>query len=114
MLVRNNKEVELRPVTKSEAVLELSEGIATIDTGLKIASSDVAPITILTEGKNTLHLKRWASLFYPGKVEVFEDLPDKTGKDQLKAYGQLLAKMNTNSHILIVWDCDAEKTAMIT
>ena len=111
-VVRNNKEVELRPVTKSEAVLELSEGIATIDTGLKIASSDVAPITILTEGKNTLHLKRWASLFYPGKVEVFEDLPDKTGKDQLKAYGQLLAKMNTNSHILIVWDCDAEKTAM--
>ena len=111
-IVRSNNKIELKPATKSEAVSELSEGIATIDTGLKIASSDVAPITILTEGKNTLHLKRWASLFYPGKVEVFEDLPDKTGKDQLKAYGQLLAKMNTNSHILIVWDCDAEKTAM--
>ena len=110
-VVRSNNKIELKPATKSEAVSELSEGIATIDTGLKIVSSGVAPITILTEGKNTLHLKRWASLFYPEKVEIFEGLSDKTGKDQLKTYGQLLAKMNTNSHFLIVWDCDAKAIA---
>ena len=111
-VVRSNNEIELKPATKSEAVFELSEGIATIDTGLKIASSGVADITILTEGKNALHLKRWVNLFYsPDKVEVFDDLLNKTGKDQLKTYGQFLAKMKTNSHFLIVWDCDAEKTA---
>ena len=109
-VVRSNNKIELKPATKSEAVSELSEGIATIDAGLKIASS-VAAITILTEGKNTLHLKKWASLFYPGKIEVFDKLLDKTGKDQLKTYGQLLAKMNLNSYFLIVWDCAAEKTA---
>ncbi|MYC16557.1 MAG: ATP-binding protein [Gemmatimonadetes bacterium] len=105
---RKDNKVHVSPVTKSEAVSELSEGIATIDTGLRIASSNAAPITILTEGKNSLHLKKWASLFYSGKVDVFDALPDKTGKDQLKSYGQLLAHMKTNSHFLIVWDCDAK------
>ena len=110
-VIRSNNEIELKPATKSEAVSELSEGIATIDTGLEIASSGVAPITILTEGSNALHLKKWASFFYPDKVKVFDGLQDKTSKSQLKTYGQLLAKMSTNSHFLIVWDCDAEQIA---
>ena len=29
----------------------------------------------------------------------------------LRTYGQFLARVNTNSHFLIVWDCDAQKTA---
>ncbi len=107
---RKHNKIDVSSVTKSEAVSELSEGIATIETGLRIVSS-VAPITILTEGKNSLHLKKWASLFYPKKVDVFDALPDRTGKDQLKSYGQLLAYMKTNSHFLIVWDCDAQSTA---
>lgn len=110
-MARSNNKIEIRPVTKSEAVSELSEGLATIDTGLKIAASDAKPITILTEGKNALHLKKWASLFFPGDVDVFEGLPDKTGKDQLKTYGDFLSKVNTNSHFLMVWDCDAMQTA---
>ena len=111
-VIRSNNKIELKPATRSEAVSELSEGIATIDAGLKIASSGVAPITILTEGDNALHLKKWASLFYPSsKVGVFDGLVDKTNKSQLKTYGQLLAKMSTNSHFLIVWDCDAEQIA---
>ena len=109
-VARSNNKVDVRSVTKSEAVFELSEGIATIDTGLRIASS-AAPITILTEGNNALHLKKWASLFFPGKIEIFDDLQDKSSDSQLKAYGELLSKMRTNSHYLIVWDCDAESTA---
>ena len=111
-VARNGGKVDVRPALKSEAVAELSEGLATIDTGLRIATSGgVAPITILTEGYNALHLKKWASLFFPKQVNVFDKLPDKTGKDQLLTYGQLLAKMNASSHFLIVWDCDAEKKA---
>ena len=56
-----------------------------------------------------LHLKKWASLYFPGEVAVFDELPDKTGASQLDVYGQLLAKMKTNSHFLLVWDCDARK-----
>lgn len=108
---RNNNKIAIRPVTKSEAVSELSEGLATIDTGLRIAASSAKPITILTEGKNALHLKKWASLFYSEDVYVFDELPDKTNDKQLKTYGQFLSKMNTNSHFLIVWDCDANGIA---
>ena len=111
-VARNGGKVDVRPVLKSEAVSELSEGLATIDTGLRIAASEGAvPITILTEGHNALHLKKWASLFFPKQVDVFDELPDRTGKDQLLTYGQLLAKMNANSHFLIVWDCDAKGIA---
>ena len=108
---RKENKVVVSSVTKSKAVSELSEGFATIDTGLRIASSDAAPITILTEGNNTLHLKKWASLFYPEEVDVFDALPGRTGTTQLKTYGEFLAHMNTNSHFLIVWDCDAKNTA---
>ena len=53
---RNGSVVDVSPVTKSEAISDLSEGIATIDTGLRIAAYDAKPITILTEGHNALHL----------------------------------------------------------
>ena len=54
---RSGGRVKVFRVTKSEAVAELSEGLATIDAGLKIAASEsTAPITIMSEGKNTLHL----------------------------------------------------------
>ena len=108
-VVRKNGGIEVHPTTKSEAVSELSEGIASIDTGLRIATSSASPITILTEGKNTLHLKKWAELFFLKEVSIFEGLEGQSSSSQLKAYGELLSKMTTNSHILIVFDCDAEQ-----
>ena len=110
-VARKSSGIEVHPVTQSEAVSELSEGIARIDTGLRIATFAATPITILTEGKNTLHLKKWTKIFYAGQVSVFEGLEDRTGKVQLKTYGELLSRMQTNSHVLIVWDCDAEHYA---
>ena len=111
-VARNGRKIDVCPVLRRKAVSELSEGLATIDTGLRIVlSGGTAPVTILTEGNNTLHLKRWAQLFFSGRVHVFDDLQARTGKNQLLAYGQLLAKMDASSHFLIVWDCDAEGTA---
>ena len=109
-LSRSAGRVAVRPVTRAEAVAALSEGLATIDAGLKIASSEsAAPITILSEGNNVLHLKKWAKLLFPGQVEVFGELRNRTGKNELSSYGRLLAKVQTNSHFLIVLDCDATK-----
>ena len=111
-MTRSGSRVDVRRVTKADAVDDLSEGLATIDAGLKIVTSDsAAPITILTEGNNALHLKKWASLFFPNEVKVFDKLRHRTGKDNLTAYGRLLAKVDTNSHFLIVWDCDAASVA---
>ena len=109
---RNVDQITISPVTQADAVSELSEGIATVDTGLKIATGGTAPITILTEGNNAVHLKKWASLFFPKQqIRVLDFLLHKTGESQLLAYGELFSRMTINSHLLIVWDCDAEKTA---
>ena len=111
-VARASGDVTVARTTKSEAISELSEGIATLDTGLKIAAYDEAKVVILTEGHNTKHLKRWAELhFDPGDVRVFEGLEGHTSKDHLLSYGRMLALMNTDARFLIVWDCDAESTA---
>ena len=109
---RSGSRLDVQQVARIEAVAELSEGLATIETGLKIATFEsAAPITILTEGNNVLHLKKWASLFFGSTVKVFEELQHRTGKKELASYGRLLARMETNSHFLIVWDFDARQVA---
>ena len=103
-LTRRGGHLKLGPVSRSEAVDELSQGIATLDTGLRIATSEVAPVTVVSEGKNCLHLRRWAELHFPGQVDVFDKLPAHTGAAQLRSYALILSMMNTNSHLLFVWD----------
>ena len=106
-VIRTGGAVNVSRTTKSEAIEELSEGLASIDVGLKIAAYDGAKVTILTEGHNAKHLKRWVELNFPGDVRVFEELEQYTNDNQLLAYGRLLGKMHTNTHFVIVWDCDA-------
>ena len=85
----------------------MSEGLATVDVGLRIAAYDEAKVTILTEGYNTKHLKKWVELNFPKDVHVLEELEQHTNDSQLLAYGRLLGRMNTNTHFVVVWDCDA-------
>jgi hypothetical protein len=106
-VVRTGHHVDVSRTTKSEAIDELSEGLATVDVGLRIAAYDEAKVTILTEGNNTKHLKRWVELSFSEDVRVFEGLEHHSNDSQILAYGRLLARMNTNTHFVIVWDCDA-------
>ena len=108
---RTGGRVSITPTTKSEAIHELSEGLATVDTGLKIAAYDEAKVTILTEGHNARHLKRWVQLNFPQDVHVFDELSEHRSASQLLTYGRLLGKMKTNTHFVIVWDCDAASEA---
>ena len=110
-VVRTCGHVKVSRTTKSEAIDELSEGLATVDMGLRIASSDEAKVTILTEGNNAKHLKRWVDLNFPEDVHVFEGLEHQTNDQQLLEYGRLLGKMITNTHFVVVWDCDAGRKA---
>ena len=103
---RGDGHVRIRPVTRSEAVEELSDGIATLETGLRVASADEKLVTIVTEGKNALILKRWATLHFPDDVSVFDRLPHRTGASDLQSYARILSKMDLRSHLLFVWDCD--------
>ena len=110
-VVRTGGDVKVSRTTKSEAINELSEGLATVDMGLRIAAYDGAKVTILSEGHNVKHLKRWVELNFPEDVRVFEGIEPHSNNDQLLAYGRLLAKMNTNTHFVIVWDCDSADKA---
>lgn len=108
-MTRSGGNVQVTLATKSAAVGELSERMCTVDVGLRIAAYDAAKVTILTEGNNVLHLKKWAELHFEEYVRVFDELPDATSSSQLSTYGLLLARMVTNTHFVIVWDCDASK-----
>ena len=110
-VVRTGNHIDVSRTTKPEAIIELSEGIATVDMGLKIAAFDEAKVTILTEGNNTKHLRRWASINFPNVVRVFEEISEDSGKNQLLTYGRFLARLSTRTHFLIVWDCDAKNMA---
>ena len=110
-VVRTGGDVEVSRTTKSEAINELSEGLATVDVGLRIAAYEGAKVTILTEGHNAKHLRRWIELNFSKDVHVFEELAEYRNDNQLLAYGRLLGRMNTNTHFVIVWDCDAAKMA---
>ena len=106
-VVRKGRDVRIEPTSKTEAIEELSEGIATVDAGLRIAACDDAQVTILTEGHNAHHLKRWVELNFPEGVHVFDQLPQHTSKSELRTYGRLLGRMDPATHFVIVWDCDA-------
>ena len=110
-VVRTGGDVTISHTTKSEAITELSEGLATVDVGLRIAASNEAKVTILTEGHNTKHLKKWVELYFPKDIYVFEGLEQHSNDDNLLAYGRLLTKVTTNTHFVIVWDCDATAKA---
>ena len=110
-VARTGGHVEISRTTKSEAIDELSEGLATVDVGLRIAACAGAKVTILTEGHNAKHLKRWVELNFPKDVHVFEELGQHTNDGQLLAYGRLLGRMDPNTHFVVVWDCDAASKA---
>ena len=110
-VTRAGRHVTITQANKAKVVEELSERIATVEVGLRIASHFDSKVVILSEGNNTMHLKRWAELFFPNDVGVFEGLESNTGKNELVLYGRMLARMSTDSHFLLVWDCDATKEA---
>ena len=107
---REGAKIRLVSTSAAEAVEELSEGLATVDAGLRIAAlSGKADVTILTEGHNARHLQRWAELNFPQDVQVFDKLPAHTNKSQLFSYGLMLGAMQPETHFVVVWDCDASK-----
>lgn len=108
---RNGDRVRISATTKTQAINELSEGLATVDIGLRVATYDGARVTILTEGHNALHLKKWIQLNFPEDVHVFDQLTQYSNDSQLLMYGRLLGLVNTNTHFVIVWDCDAADKA---
>ena len=109
---REATRIRIVSASSTEAIDELSEGLATVDAGLRIAAlSGKVDVTILSEGHNARHLQRWMELMFPQDVQVFDKLAAYTNKDQLHSYGLMLGAMRPETHFVIVWDCDATNHA---
>ena len=84
-----------------------------MDAGLRIAAYDEAKVTILTEGNNAGHLKRWVQLNFSNDVHVFAELAQHRSASQLLAYGRLLWKDEHEHALCYRVDCDAADEAEI-
>ena len=107
-----NKEGENRieKQTKQEALKILSEGFITLDEGLHIIDQMAnKELTVFTEGNNIDYIKKAINLTAPEilvKIDIIENMKDRTGKDQLRTFYEFCTRMHHKSKILFIFDCD--------
>jgi predicted ATPase len=93
--------------SKQEALSILTQGYATIDEGLKLFDEITKNnITIITEGKNTLLIKKALELFNINDIDIITGIEAISGKSQLKTLFDFLSKTNHNNKVIFIWDCD--------
>lgn len=93
--------------SKSEALSILTQGFATIDQGLKLFDQVAkSNMTIITEGKNTLLIKKALVLSGVDDVEVLAGVEGVSGKNQLKTLFDFLSRTDHSNKVIFVWDCD--------
>jgi len=72
------------------------------------------PLQIITEGKNTEHIKKAIETLKPSllsKINIVSGAEDKTGSSQLKQAFDILSKAQQANHFLFIWDFDAKNIA---
>lgn len=98
--------------SRQEALSILTQGFATIEQGLKLFD-EVArhSITIITEGRNTLLIRKALELNGVNDVGVLPGVEGITGKNQLETIFDFLSRTHHENKIIFVWDCDANPRA---
>ncbi|KEJ95874.1 hypothetical protein SUH3_20410 [Pseudosulfitobacter pseudonitzschiae] len=89
----------------SDVVSSLSSGFMTLEDGLLVLGERYGPITIVSEGNNSIILSKWCELFFP-KLKVLKGAESKSGFRQLCTLSHFLDGQNTRHKWLIVVDCD--------
>lgn len=67
-------------------------------------------LQIITEGKNTCHIKKALDILDPKileKIDIVSGVESKSGKEQLKSGFDFISNMANTHKMLFVWDCDA-------
>ena len=95
---------------KNEALSILTEGLATLESGLGLLDElSQSELTIITEGRNTNYIKKALELFDCKNITVLDNLEDITGETQLKTYFKFFSKIQHTQKVLFIWDCDVSK-----
>lgn len=95
--------------TRNEALSILTEGFATLEESLLLFDEITKNrISIVTEGKNTVYLKKVLSMAgLDNEVTIIEGVESITGKSQLKTLFDFFSRVPHANKVLFVWDCDA-------
>ena len=105
--VGNNR---LEKKSKNEALSILTEGLATLESGLSLLDELVQnELTVITEGRNTNYIKKALELFDCKNVKVLDNIEDLTGESQLKSYFKFFSKVKHTQKVLFIWDSDINK-----
>lgn len=99
---------KIQRADRNEAISILTEGLATISDAKIIFNGLQQPVNILTEGFNTVHLKKFIELSGLDGVGVVEGLEKRSGKSQLQTHAELLASVGPEQTLLFVFDSDAK------
>ena len=95
--------------SQQEALAILTEGFATLDEGIMIFDAVVKnPISIITEGKNTLLIQKALDFYGIRDVKIITDFEDISGRDQLKILFDFFCRANHKNKVIFVWDCDVK------
>ncbi len=93
--------------SQQEALTILTQGFVTIERGLKLLDEvAMSDLTVITEGNNTVLIKKALELFGVNGVEVLPGVEDISGKNQLKTLFDFLSKIPHDNKVIFVWDCD--------
>lgn len=100
----------IRQTNNNEALRVLSDGFITLDEGLHILDSlGGKELTIFTEGNNIGYINKAIELLSPDlilKVDIVDNLKDRTGKNQLSTYYELFRRVPHSKNVLFIYDCD--------
>lgn len=102
-------------VDKNRALDVLTEGFATISSGLELIDATAHhELSIFSEGNNIQYLEKAVSIFMneneAKKINLVANLEDKTSKSNLCHYFDLFVRISHSRPVLFIFDSDVTKT----
>ena len=110
MDVKNNTNERIRKTTKAEALNTLTEGYATLESGIMLINLE-KELVILTEGHNVAFIEKAIDFFakdFKEKIDIIEKFIKTSGRNQLETYFNFLSKLPLKNKFLFVFDCDVD------
>jgi ABC-type iron transport system FetAB ATPase subunit len=106
-VMNKDGENRIEKKAKEDALKILTEGFVTLDQGIKLFDQiSKIKISVVSEGKNTVLLKKAFELCGFSDVEVIDGVEDRSGSSQIKTLFDFFSKVPHERKVFFVWDCD--------
>ncbi len=102
---------KIKKITQADAIDLLSEGVMTLEKGLKIFDSIFQKeLTIISEGKNQKHIKQALEILDSKLCEKIQLYEHDSGSGAADLFGlfEFMKKPKITKPVLFIWDCDQQ------